>query len=181
LTQTLNPVMSLCCMALVVLERANLPSNSCKSLRPRTGMLEWISVSYNLLNTINSFSEIFYVDATNEQTLQADLKAITPGSAEWSVDATCHWLASQGGKTWLLYFDNADDMELDLGRFIPSFGNTLITTRNSHLCIHADEDADSRVGGMDCEESKTLLLHLSRVERSEENKKLAELIVEVCF
>ena len=97
------------------------------------------------------------------------------------MDATWHWLASQGGKTWLLYFDNADDVELDLGRFIPPFGNTLITTRNPQLCIHADEDADSRVGGMHCEESKALLLHLSRAKPSEENKKLAELIVEVCF
>ena len=137
-------------------------------------------MSYNLLNTIDSFSEIFYVDATNEQTLQADLKAITPGSAEWSVNATWHWLASQGGKTWLLFFDNADDVQLNLGRFIPPFGNILVTTRNPQLCRHAGVGADSKVEGMDCKDSRALLLYLSRAEPSDENMKLAELIVVVC-
>jgi len=127
-----------------------------------------------------SFSEIFYIDATNEQTLQADLKAITPGSAEWSMDATWCWLASQGGKTWLLFFDNADDVQLNLGRFIPPFGNILVTTRNPQLCRHAGVGADSKVEGMDCKDSRALLLYLSRAEPSDENMKLAELIVVVC-
>lgn len=131
-------------------------------------------------DTICSFSEIFYADATNEQTLEADLKAIVPGSAQWSMDASWRWLESQCGKTWLLLFDNVDDMELDLGKFIPPFGNTLITTRNPQLCIHAGEDGDSRVQGMDFEDSKALLLHLSGAAPSDENKKLAELIVVVC-
>jgi len=133
-----------------------------------------------LINTNFSFSEIFYIDATNEQTLQADLKAITSGSVEWSVDACWHWLGSQGGRNWVLLFDNADDMELNLRKFIPSFGNTLITTRNPQICTYVGEDANSSVGGLHFEDSKALLLYLSQVALSDENKELAGLIVTVC-
>ncbi|KAF8961379.1 hypothetical protein BDZ97DRAFT_1208591 [Flammula alnicola] len=127
------------------------------------------------------FSDIFYIDATSEQTLQADLKAITPGNVEQSVGASLRWLASQHDRNWLLLFDNADDVKLNLRKFFPSCesGNILVTTRNPELRIHAaGKDAVARVAGMNCEDAKCLLLQLSREEQSDENKKLAELIVE---
>jgi hypothetical protein len=85
------------------------------------------------------FSDIFYIDATNQQTLEADLAAITPTNVEQSVDACKHWLATKHGQNWLLFFDNADDVQLNLAAFFPKcrFGNILITTRNpqlEHLC-----------------------------------------------
>ncbi|KAF8961390.1 acyl transferase/acyl hydrolase/lysophospholipase [Flammula alnicola] len=127
------------------------------------------------------FSDIFYIDATNEQTLQVDLKALTPGNVEQSVDASLRWLASQHTGNWLLLFDNADDVKLNLRKFFPSCetGNILVTTRNPELCIHAaGKDAVARVAGMNHEDAKCLLLQLSQEEQSDENKKLAELIVE---
>ena len=42
------------------------------------------------LHLISSFSNIFYIDATNEQTLQMDLEAITLGNVERSVNASLH-------------------------------------------------------------------------------------------
>jgi hypothetical protein len=99
------------------------------------------------------------------------------------VDACLHWLASQHGQNWLLFFDNADNVQLDLAAFFPAcrFGNILITTRNPHLSIHADVDGDAKVTGMDPEDAKYLLLLISRSEKTDENEKLAELIVKVLF
>jgi hypothetical protein len=130
-----------------------------------------------------SFSDIFYIDATNQQTLEADLMTITPTYIEESVDACLHWLASQPGQNWLLFFDNADDVHLNLAAFFPAcrFGNILVTTRNPHLSIHAGEDGDAKVTGMDPEDAKYLLLSMSRSEKKDENEKLAELIVKVLF
>jgi hypothetical protein len=130
-----------------------------------------------------SFSDIFYIDATNQHTLEADLKAITPTHIEESVDACQHWLATQDGRKWLLFFDNADDVQLDLAAFFPAcrFGNILVTTRNPHLSIHASEDGDAKIAGMDPADAKYLLLSMSRSEKKVENEKLAELIVKVLF
>jgi hypothetical protein len=134
---------------------------------------------YNYL--IFRFSDIFYINATNQQTLEADLIAITPSNIEQSVAACQHWLSSQYKQNWLLFFDNADDVQLNLGTFFPDcrFGNILITTRNPQLSIHAGEDADAMVAGMDPEDAKSLLMQLSRAQKRDENLKLAALVVKV--
>jgi len=127
------------------------------------------------------FSDIFYIDATNQQTLEADLAAITPANVEQSVDACKHWLATIYKQNWLLFFDNADDVQLNLGTFFPKcrFGNILITTRNPQLSTYADQGADAKVADMDPEDAKSLLMQLSRAENTDENKKLAGNIVKV--
>jgi len=131
---------------------------------------------------ILSFSDIFYIDATNEHTLQADLGAIVPGSAEQSVDASLQWLAHQHDRRWLIFFDNADDPGLDLGKFIPrtASGNTLITTRNQGVRLLAGVNASAQVAGMSSDDSTQLLLQLSCIEWNEGNQMLAEKIVKVC-
>ena len=127
------------------------------------------------------FSDIFYIDATNQQTLEADLAAITPTNVEQSVDACKHWLATKHKKNWLLFFDNADDVQLNLAKFFPKcrFGNILITTRNPQLSIHADQGADAKVADMDSEDAKCLLMQISRAEKTDKNEKLAAIIVKV--
>jgi hypothetical protein len=99
------------------------------------------------------------------------------------VDACQHWLASQHQQNWLLFFDNADDVQLDLAAFFPPcrFGNILVTTRNPHLSIHTSADGNAKVTGMDPEDAKYLLLSMSHSEKNDENEKLAELIVKVLF
>jgi hypothetical protein len=103
------------------------------------------------------------------------------------VDACQHWLASQHQQNWLLFFDNADNVQLDLAAFFPPcrFGNILVTTCNPHLSIHIGADGNAKVTGMDPEDAKFLLLSLSQSEKNDENEKLAELIVKVllmiCF
>ena len=130
-----------------------------------------------------SFSHIFYVDATNEEILQADLEAIAPGNAKRSVDASLRWLASQTDGNWLLVFDNADNIDLKLNKFFPlcSSGNILITTRNRELRHYTAKEADAEVKGMDLEDAKNLLLVQARAESNVGNNALAETIVLVNF
>jgi len=127
------------------------------------------------------FSDIFYIDATNQQTVEADLATITPTDVEKSVDACKHWLATKHSQNWLLLFDNADDVQLNLAKFFPKcrFGNILITTRNPQLRIHADQSADAKVADMNPEEAKHLLMQVSHAKKTDENAKLAAIIVKV--
>ena len=131
-----------------------------------------------------SFSDIFYVDATSEDTIQTDLEAIAPGNTKRTVEASLRWLASQTDRNWLLVFDNADNVDLKLKQYFPSCssGNILITTRNRELRHYTAKDADADVKGMDLEDAKNLLLVQSRAENNGGNQVLAETIVEVnCF
>ncbi|KAJ7884983.1 hypothetical protein B0H13DRAFT_2277916 [Mycena leptocephala] len=118
------------------------------------------------------FSEIFYIDATNEQTIETDLKTVAPVVVGESTEAILHWLASKQ-EEWLLLFDNADDVQLDISKFFPccTFGNILITTRNQELCIHAT--AGSRVSDMELDDAKDLLLQLAYQGRSDKQEKLS--------
>ena len=129
------------------------------------------------------FSDIFYIDATNQQTLEADLATITPTDVEKSVDACMYWLANKHSQNWLLFFDNADDIQLNLAKFFPKcrFGNILITTRNPQLRIYADQSAAAKVADMNPEDAKHLLMQISWAEKTDENEKLAAIIVKVLF
>lgn len=120
---------------------------------------------------ISSFSQIFYIDATNEQTIETDLQTLGPAAGK-STESTLHWLAGNQ-EEWLLLFDNADDVQLDISKFFPcsTFGNILITTRNPALCIHAS--AGSSVSDMELEDAKALLLKLVYKGRSDKQEKLS--------
>ena len=128
-----------------------------------------------------SFSDIFYIDATNKQTLEMDLGAITDGNLEQSVDASLRWLTNKHDGHWLLFFDNADDVDLKLKEFIPrcAYGNILVTTRNPALRLLTGKGLDENVTGMDHEDARNLLLELSRVDKTQENEVLAAEIVQV--
>jgi len=143
----------------------------------------WSNKSNSLLLTtlFLSFSDIFYVDATSEDTIQTDLEAVAPGIAKRTVEASLHWLASQTDRNWLLVFDNADNVDLKLKQYFPSCssGNILITTRNRELRHYTAKDADADVKGMDLEDAKNLLLVQSRAENNGGNQVLAETIVKV--
>jgi len=109
--------------------------------------------------------------------------AITPPNVKQSVNACKHWLASQHKQNWPLFFDNADDVQLNLVTFFPDcrFGNILVTTRNPQLSLHAEEGADAKIADMDAEDAKDFLMKVSRAEKSDKNEKLAVLIVKVLF
>ncbi|KAF9470475.1 FabD/lysophospholipase-like protein, partial [Pholiota conissans] len=136
-------------------------------------------LAFKFVEESTQFPNIFYVDATNEQTLRTDLESIAPENVEQSVDESLRWLANQAKNSqWLLLFDNADDVNLKLNEYFPfQCGNILITTRNVELCTYAGKDGDARVMDMDHEDAMNLLLFQARAEQNNENKALADAIV----
>ncbi|KAJ6529358.1 P-loop containing nucleoside triphosphate hydrolase protein [Mycena capillaripes] len=117
------------------------------------------------------FSEILYIDATSEQTAETDLQTIAPAATGESPKAGLRWLAGKQ-EEWLLFFDNADDIKLDISRFFPkcTFGNILITTRNQELCTYASVDAEAQVSDMDLDDAKDLLFRLCCQVRSNDQE-----------
>ena len=111
-----------------------------------------------------------------------DLMAITqaPGNVDQSVDASLRWLAKQRFGRWMLFFDNADDVQLKLKNFFPAStsGNILVTTRNQELRLCA-KGSNENVRDMDQEDATKLLLRLSHAEETDENRVLAVQIVQV--
>jgi hypothetical protein len=57
----------------------------------------------------------------------------------------------------------------------------LITTRNPQLSTHADQGADAKVADMNPEDAKNLLMQMSRAKKTDDNDKLAAIIVKVLF
>ncbi|KAF8224415.1 hypothetical protein L208DRAFT_1311574, partial [Tricholoma matsutake] len=106
-----------------------------------------------------SFSDVFFIDATTAQTIDTDLKNIALGKdIGENANDTVIWLARKH-KDWLLLFDNADDIMLNLSRFFPScsHGNILITSRNRDTLIHAP-GFNYNVGSLTPEDARDLLL-----------------------
>jgi hypothetical protein len=125
------------------------------------------------------------VDASNANTITAYLRniALSKRVGESEEEALA-WLSSQH-KEWLLLFDCADDVKLNLRKYFPScaHGNILITSRNRGTLVHAPiSDANCKVGNLTPDEARSLLLQLACLEEmpSAETRRLSTAIVEVC-
>ena len=125
-----------------------------------------------------SFSDVFFIDATTTETIDADLKNIAFGKGIGeNANDTIVWLAEKR-EDWLLLFDNADDTTLNLSRFFPScsHGNILITSRNRGTLIHAP-GFNYNVGSLTPEDARDLLFFNPVI--TGEARILAEPIVKV--
>ena len=127
---------------------------------------------------------MFFVDASSSNTIVAYLQniALTKSAGKSEQDALT-WL-SREHKEWLLLFDGADDVMLNLRDYFPrcSHGNILITSRNRGTLIHApNSDAHEKVGNLTPDEAKDLLLQLACIkeEPSDEIQMLSAKLVEV--
>ena len=131
------------------------------------------------------FSNIYFVDASATETIEADLRNIALAKAIGSSwEDTLDWLAGQH-EQWLLLLNNADDTTFNLRKYFPhcSRSNILITTRNRHNIQHASDRRSSRqVSEMTPEDAKILLLKISGLEEcSPETNAQAMAIVKVDF
>ncbi|KAJ7260272.1 hypothetical protein C8J57DRAFT_1638054 [Mycena rebaudengoi] len=132
----------------------------------------------------NRFTDVFLIDASTADTIQAGLKniALTRCLGSDHEEASL-WLASSTTE-WLLIFDNADDPKLNLFNFFPQStrGNILITSRNPQLCLHAP-DAHHRISDLEEETAVQLLLVSAAQPATSETERLATEIVKVlhCF
>ncbi|KAH8795184.1 hypothetical protein DL96DRAFT_1827045 [Flagelloscypha sp. PMI_526] len=93
-----------------------------------------------------TFDIVYFVDASLETTVEADLKAIAIDrkAGETAVDAV-QWLSCQTTR-WLLVFDNADDKNFSIQKYIPKsiHGSVIITSRNPELTGLTSKDSGSR-------------------------------------
>jgi hypothetical protein len=80
---------------------------------------------------------------------------------------------------WLLFFDNADDPNIDLNKFFPkcNHGNIVITSRNPGLRGYGQH---FQVADMNGTEAVELLLKCASEDTSSANKQIAADIVRVC-
>ncbi|QRV99989.1 nephrocystin-3 protein [Ceratobasidium sp. AG-Ba] len=113
------------------------------------------------------FDEVFYVDATSEETILSHLAmiAVVKKAGETSNDALA-WLARQS-QNWLLIFNNADFGSRILEKFLPrsSHGKVIVTTRNHGMVALAHgAEADYSVSGMSSDDALKLLLEASQAK-----------------
>ncbi|OTA52498.1 hypothetical protein K449DRAFT_379302 [Hypoxylon sp. EC38] len=105
---------------------------------------------------------VFWIDCSSAANADASYALLSERAGKGrEIGAGQEWL-SQIIDPWLLVLDNANDPEMDLTGFLPSYGNghILITTRNPNAKIY------STIGffhfrGMDPEEAVILLLRLA--------------------
>ncbi|KAJ7440030.1 hypothetical protein FB451DRAFT_1377722 [Mycena latifolia] len=104
------------------------------------------------------FQDVYFVDGSSQQTIENDLVtlALVKKVGKTFQDSLL-WLSHQHTE-WLIVFNNAEDINLNLGQYFPSgsHGNILVTSRNPDLRELAQ--ATHRVEQMALEEAINLLL-----------------------
>ncbi|KAJ7821749.1 hypothetical protein B0H14DRAFT_3733179, partial [Mycena olivaceomarginata] len=124
-----------------------------------------------------NFSDSFYIDASTRDTIDAGLKNIAVIKAGNTSQDALEWLQGKHNQ-WLLFFDNADDPEIDLNPFLPRFdhGNIIIASRNPALRFYAQSNA--HVSDMEETDAVKLLLTRAAQEVTPHNEELAAEIVQ---
>ncbi|KAJ7153857.1 P-loop containing nucleoside triphosphate hydrolase protein [Mycena crocata] len=130
----------------------------------------------------SGFSDIFMVDATTAETIEADFQriALAKNSGSTMPDAL-KWLVSTP-EEWLLLFDSADDSKMDLNKFFPQckHGNILITSRNPGLRVYAG--SHYLVSDMDGTDAVNLLLKSATEPDTNSNREIAaEIVKTLCY
>ncbi|KAJ6506434.1 hypothetical protein DFH09DRAFT_282256 [Mycena vulgaris] len=127
------------------------------------------------------FSDIFLIDTSTTETIDTGLKniAATQNAGSTAQDGL-EWLSSKPAE-WLLFFDNADDPNINLNNFFPrcKHGNILITSRNPGLRVYAG--GYSLVSDMEEPDAVDLLLTSAAQTFTLENKEIATEIVQTLY
>ncbi|KAJ7452606.1 hypothetical protein FB451DRAFT_1374060 [Mycena latifolia] len=104
------------------------------------------------------FPDVYFVDSSSQQTIENDLLTLALAKKVGKTfQDSLLWLSHQHTE-WLIVFNNADDINLNLGQYFPSgsHGNILVTSRNPDLGQLAQ--ATHKVEQMGLEEAIDLLL-----------------------
>ncbi|KAJ7735180.1 hypothetical protein B0H16DRAFT_1695692 [Mycena metata] len=135
-------------------------------------------IALKFINKLSShFSDIFFIDTSTIATIETGLKniAVLKDFGD-SLEAGLLWLTSKV-EEWLLLFDNADDLGINLNDYIPqcNHGNIIITSRNPEMCVYAG--SDSLVSDMEEEDAVTLLLKSALQKAMSHTEQIAAEIV----
>ncbi|KAJ7440005.1 hypothetical protein FB451DRAFT_142118 [Mycena latifolia] len=104
------------------------------------------------------FPDAYFVDSSSQQTIENDLATLALAKKVGkTLQDSLLWLSNQHTE-WLIVFNNADDINLNLVQYFPSgsHGNILVTSRNPDLSQLAQ--ATHKVEQMALEEAISLLL-----------------------
>ncbi|KAF7362663.1 FabD/lysophospholipase-like protein [Mycena venus] len=136
-------------------------------------------VALKFIEASSCFSDSFYIDASTRDTIESSLKNIALIKAGNTSQDALNWLLGKHDQ-WLLFFDNADDPEIDLNPFLPQcdHGNIIIASRNPGLRFYAGSDA--HVSDMEETDAVKLLLTRAAQEVTPHNEEIAAEIVQVC-
>ncbi|KAJ6555477.1 P-loop containing nucleoside triphosphate hydrolase protein [Mycena vulgaris] len=134
-------------------------------------------IARKFIQASSCFSDSFYIDASNRDTIDAGLKNIAVIKTGNTSQDALNWLKGNHDQ-WLLFFDNADDPEINLNPFLPQcdHGNIIITSRNPGLRGYAGSDA--RVSDMEETDAIKLLLTSAAQEVTPRNEEMAAEIVQ---
>ncbi|CAE6536450.1 unnamed protein product [Rhizoctonia solani] len=131
----------------------------------------------------NHWDHIIYVDASSRETIESALRDFARvnlkylGAAHTVVYSdTLLWL--QGTRdSWLLFFDGADDLHLDIRLYFPSSysGSILITTRiEARAGLAKPPESVYHISAMDPEDASSLLLRVVNRRTPCESKTVAD-------
>ncbi|KAJ7832957.1 P-loop containing nucleoside triphosphate hydrolase protein, partial [Mycena leptocephala] len=139
-------------------------------------------IALKFINDSSHFTDKFFLDASTTETIDTGLKNIAASKniGDSSQDAL-KWLASTQ-EDWLLFYDNADDPNINLNSFLPrcNHGNIVITSRNPGLRVYAG--AHSAISDMEETDAVALLLKSAAEEISLiTEKSAAEIVKELCY
>ncbi|KAJ7793456.1 hypothetical protein B0H14DRAFT_2926594 [Mycena olivaceomarginata] len=134
-------------------------------------------IALKFIQASSCFSDSFYIDASTWDTIEAGLKNIALIKAGNTSQDALNWLQGEHDQ-WLLFFDNADDPEIDLNPFLPrcDHGNIIIASRNPALRFYAGSDA--HVSDMEETDAVKLLLTRAAQDITPHNEEMAAAIVE---
>src|ERR1700721_380433 len=135
------------------------------------------------------FLKIFWIDATNDETINFSFQTIAgypeaTASGTKDMASVTRWL-SKMDSNWLLIFDNADGKPNMVSKSLPpgNRGNVLITSRNPGMKRNVSSDAWIEVKDMEEQDAISLLLKAASLDnKSEELREASKPIVkELCF
>ncbi|KAJ6511069.1 hypothetical protein C8R45DRAFT_401315 [Mycena sanguinolenta] len=138
-------------------------------------------IALKFIQEWTNFTDQLLVDASNTDTIETGLRniAVTKKAGN-SWQDTLFWLANRH-QEWLLFFDNADDPQINLNQFFPKcdHGNIIITSRNPNLRVYGGH---SKVSDMEESDAVALLLKSAQCATSATNEALAARVVKVlCY
>jgi hypothetical protein len=120
---------------------------------------------------IYRFTDQFKIDASSAETIQTGYEEIARiKKLENSMKAVHAWLRANHDE-WLVFFDNADAVNLNLGPYLPKFGhgNILITSCNPNVGIHTGPAKRSiMVPDLDIHDAVVLFMNISGVSNKSE-------------
>ncbi|KAJ7053549.1 P-loop containing nucleoside triphosphate hydrolase protein, partial [Mycena amicta] len=117
-----------------------------------------------IANSGSRFTNQLKINAGSKETIEASYKQIAMDkNLGDKADAAKTWLKANQDE-WLILFDNADKLDLDLGEHIPKckHGNVLITSRNPELWVHTGPEKKSiEISNLSVDDAVILLLKRS--------------------